>query len=317
MMMHGLNVRKSVSHSAPPSRFWSPERLPTPVPLDFVHAADPFARTAIHCKAAGACEIVVLDCGPGALRGLPDVDGQLCVILSHRGSVEVDNDDAGGPGFTLSEGDFFLYDSAAPMDMRLEAPAQLILLCVPRQVSCERMPWLRRIAGAYMYGRQGPGALFSGFIRNMWQGLQRYDGAWSDTLDDVLWPMIEMVFSAEREAVSDASRRESRRRALLAYIEDNLCEPDLDTQTIAAAAGMSPRYVQILFSELDITPSAFIRNRRLELAARRLAQNGVSASITEVAFEVGFNDLSSFCRAFRQRYRVAPRDYRAGRRQAA
>jgi AraC-like DNA-binding protein len=75
---------------------------------------------------------------------------------------------------------------------------------------------------------------------------------------------------------------------------------------------VSARYVQILFAEMATTPSAFIRSRRLELAAQRLAETG-SVTITDVAYAVGFNDLSSFCRAFRQRFEVSARDYRAGR----
>ena len=35
-------------------------------------------------------------------------------------------------------------------------------------------------------------------------------------------------------------------------------------------------------------------------------------TVTDVAYDVGFNDLSSFCRAFRPRFSAGPRDHRSG-----
>src|SRR5690606_11826996 len=125
---------------------------------------------------------------------------------------------------------------------------------------------------------------------------------WTDGLSDVIWPLLDMTFG--RPADPEESRREERRRAVFAAIDKDLCDPDLDTRRIAARIGVSPRYVQMLFAEMGTTPTAFIQSRRLELAARRLEREGMGATITEVAFDAGFNDLSSFCRAFRRKFEV-------------
>jgi AraC family transcriptional activator of tynA and feaB len=109
----------------------------------------------------------------------------------------------------------------------------------------------------------------------------------------------------------DRARRESRRRAVLDIVDAHLCEPEISTRAIAGAAGVSPRYVQMIFAGMGTTPSAYICRRRLDVAAERLRHLGKAASITGVAFDLGFNDLSSFCRAFRRRFGQAPRDYRA------
>jgi AraC-like DNA-binding protein len=61
------------------------------------------------------------------------------------------------------------------------------------------------------------------------------------------------------------------------------------------------------------TPSAYIQRRRLERAASRLDKEGGDVTITGIAYDVGFNDLSSFCRAFRRRFDMSPSDYRAAR----
>src|SRR5690606_29496281 len=87
----------------------------------------------------------------------------------------------------------------------------------------------------------------------------------------------------------------------------------LDTRQIADRVGVSTRSIQLLFAEMGMTPSAYIQQRRLDRAASRLDKEGGEATITGIAFDVGFNDLSSFCRAFRRRFGMSPSDYRAAR----
>jgi AraC-like DNA-binding protein len=60
---------------------------------------------------------------------------------------------------------------------------------------------------------------------------------------------------------------------------------------------------------MGTTPSAYILERRLARAAERLGA-AHEASITEIAFELGFNDSAYFARAFRQRFGVSPREWR-------
>ena len=110
----------------------------------------------------------------------------------------------------------------------------------------------------------------------------------------------------------EPNRRDERRRALFEAVEVDLTDPDLDVHRLARRLGVSARYVQMLFAEMGTTPRAFIQNRRLELAARRLEREGGDVTVTDVAYDVGFNDLSSFCRAFRRRFEMSPRNYRAG-----
>ena len=73
---------------------------------------------------------------------------------------------------------------------------------------------------------------------------------------------------------------------------------------------MSTRYVQIMFAEIGTTPSAFIQSRRLQRIASELSRKGRNSSITELAFEAGFSDLGSFCRAFRRKFGVTATQYR-------
>lgn len=58
---------------------------------------------------------------------------------------------------------------------------------------------------------------------------------------------------------------------------------------------------------------SFVTMRRLHVAQRLLVEE-LHLSITEVAYSVGFNDLSYFCRKFKAEFGVSARDFRNGMR---
>jgi AraC-like DNA-binding protein len=260
-------------------------------------------------------EILAPTSSPAEIIGGEDqAAGVLNLQLQHVGrSTNV----TAGRTSMLDEGDFMLFDPSMPMRTSFAEPTQVLVLRLPLAYTEARMPRLRQMAGVKMPGRTGPSALFSSFLRNAWAQLETGECEWADTLDEVIWPLLDMAYSAERIVAADTSRRDERRRALFAAVTDNLCDPDLDSRLIARAMGVSPRYVQMLFAEMATTPSGFIQEQRLDFAAQRLERDGPKVAITDVAYDVGFNDLSSFCRAFRRRFDVSPRDYRAGMRRAA
>lgn len=97
---------------------------------------------------------------------------------------------------------------------------------------------------------------------------------------------------------------------LRAVVVSRLTGPDLDPKVLAAAAGLSYHQLyRALRDECDMSPSRFIRGVRAECAADLLRRR--EGTITEVAYAVGFDSLSYFSRAFRERYGAAPSAYLA------
>jgi AraC-like DNA-binding protein len=100
------------------------------------------------------------------------------------------------------------------------------------------------------------------------------------------------------------------------YIDQRLADSTLDPPQVAAAFGISTRYLHRLFESQHETVGQYIRDRRLELSRLRLLDPRFShQSISSLAFDSGFGDLSGFNRAFKAKYGLSPRQLpRAARR---
>ena len=64
-------------------------------------------------------------------------------------------------------------------------------------------------------------------------------------------------------------------------------------------------------SVLGERPNDFIRKYRIKRAAQLIEQD--FGNITQVAYEVGFNDLSYFAKSFKNVFNVKPHDYKKQR----
>jgi AraC-like DNA-binding protein len=112
---------------------------------------------------------------------------------------------------------------------------------------------------------------------------------------------------AEERSVSAA-----RLRTIKADIVAHLGDHELNVNGVAARHGVTPRYVQQLFAGEGATFSEFVLERRLTVAYRRLCDPCIAhQSISSIAFDVGFSDLSYFNRTFRRRHEATPTEIRS------
>lgn len=96
------------------------------------------------------------------------------------------------------------------------------------------------------------------------------------------------------------------------FVERNLNDFDLDPTMVASSLKLSPRYMNQLLKLEGTSLSRYIWRRRLERAAADLRNSGLNGlSISSIAFNNGFNDLSHFSKAFRDRFELSPSEYRS------
>ncbi|KXO86262.1 AraC family transcriptional regulator [Acinetobacter venetianus] len=91
-------------------------------------------------------------------------------------------------------------------------------------------------------------------------------------------------------------------------IIENLATGEIQQQEIAKSLGLSTRSLQRKLSLENTSYSEILDNTRQELAISYIKNN--SYSITEIAYILGFTDVSSFTRAFRRWTNLSPLHYR-------
>ncbi len=106
------------------------------------------------------------------------------------------------------------------------------------------------------------------------------------------------------------SPRDRRRATEVALWIDDCAEQPVDLDRVAMESGLSPFHVLRLFGRvIGVTPHQYLVRCRLRRAARVLAECS-KRSITEIAYDVGFGDVSNFVRTFHRAAGVSPRRFR-------
>lgn len=91
------------------------------------------------------------------------------------------------------------------------------------------------------------------------------------------------------------------------YISRHFTE-EITMEELAAAAGVSPQYLCRVFKRrTDMRPFQYINCRRLQHAKLLLTRGGMTVS--EISAAVGYNDVSYFCKLFREQEGVSPKKF--------
>jgi AraC-like DNA-binding protein len=109
--------------------------------------------------------------------------------------------------------------------------------------------------------------------------------------------------------------RAARLKMARGFITEHSHRRNLSVGSVAAHLNVTSRYVQRMFEADGTTFSEFLLGRRLVQAHRLLCEPGSThRTISSIAYDVGFGDLSYFNRRFLRLYGLTPRDVRGSRR---
>ncbi len=95
---------------------------------------------------------------------------------------------------------------------------------------------------------------------------------------------------------------------IMKVVNKNLSNSDFNVDMLTQEVGISRAQLHRKMKELTgISTSEFIRNIRLEQAARLLKEQKIN--VTQVAYTVGFSNLAHFSTIFRKHFGVSPSEY--------
>jgi AraC family transcriptional regulator len=131
-------------------------------------------------------------------------------------------------------------------------------------------------------------------------------------LDELAWMFLDDVSDVVAGTRLDgiAPNAADRRRAVRAALRiDTEAGASITLADLAREAGLSAYHFLRVFSRvLGVTPHQYLVRSRLRHAARLLADG--QASVTDVAFDAGFGDVSNFVRTFHRAAGLSPRAFR-------
>ncbi len=105
--------------------------------------------------------------------------------------------------------------------------------------------------------------------------------------------------------------KDKEKGALLKYIATNYTDTDLVLESVVAATGINRTKINdLLKSELGMTFTGYLNKLRLTEAARLLSENS-GAAILEIAYSVGYANVSYFNKLFKEEYGCTPKMFRS------
>jgi AraC-like DNA-binding protein len=126
--------------------------------------------------------------------------------------------------------------------------------------------------------------------------------------------LVSLIIGEAPDAAARASSggvRAARLRAIRIDILANMNSADVSLAAVAARQGISASYVRKLFESEGTSFTEFVLDQRLSGAYRMLTSPRLThRSISDIALDVGFRDLSYFNRAFRRRFGQTPSQIR-------
>lgn len=117
------------------------------------------------------------------------------------------------------------------------------------------------------------------------------------------------IFAPEENNVKIPPLDETYIKRATELIEKNLENPEFSVQMLTTEMGTSNSMLYRKFNKiLGVTPNELIKNMRIKFAAEMLSRG--TYTVSEVAYSIGFNDLSYFGKCFKKAYGISPSDFK-------
>lgn len=259
----------------------------------------------LHVRGLGALDICTISSSlhhwertPQHLKTGPDDDLWLGFLQRGYGQME-----QGGRKAVLGADNLMLYDAAQAFRFSLGGTDNH-LVRIPRHLLSSRLPGVENLT-AEVLDDQRPGVTP---LREMLRQAvtappslnnSDFSNRFAMTLLDLIALSLEVP---QLETLSDERDLYGR---VMSYMHKHLTDQELSIEQIAKAHHVSTRTVTRAFARHQKTPMSELWQARLQ-ASRTAIERGQARSISQVALDCGFSDLSHFSHAFRKAFGVAP-----------
>jgi AraC family transcriptional regulator, positive regulator of tynA and feaB len=221
----------------------------------------------------------------------------LCYVRTDRGESVV------------RPGQLTVVDTTRRYWFDFDAPWQLLSYRVPHR--CVERLGSRALdnIGRAVDSCSGTGLVLTSVMQSLWNVEESGHDA-TDGSSHLTAVYVAAMLAALGTGVASADRLSPLKVAAVEYARSHLSDSSLSVTTVSRALSVSPRTLHYAFAG-GAAFSQTVRGMRLEAVAEKLRDRSVTASLTQLASAHGMVDHTAFGRAFKQRYSMSPRDYRA------
>lgn len=214
-------------------------------------------------------------------------------------------------------GAFILQRSHEPYRLSYTQANRLWVLKIPAAVLGSRISFPQKLVSLAFDARAGAGELMVEMVRLLSHRLSHMDGLAKQTIGNHL---VDLLVLALADVTPQQSNLSSVQAAHLAraekYIRDHLRRA-IRPHDVAAACGISVRYLHALFRARGQTVGSWLQEQRLLMANSTLQQNRDNRTIAEIAYEWGFTSPASFSQLYKNYFGRTPTEARAYYREQA
>jgi AraC-like DNA-binding protein len=210
---------------------------------------------------------------------------------------------------SLQPGSVALATLDTPMDMWHSDRFSCLALVIPRaRLEARIGDVLTRTIG--LNAEHGMGRIVADLLGSLRSQAHTLDGMAFDAAADRAVDLLCLAYGGAPmppayEAQNDLAA------TIRGFVRANAHDMSLSGAAVAAELGWSLRQVQVRLQHIGTTPSALIREERLELARLRLQHPGWDhRTVESIARTSGFRNASTFSNAYRERFGERPTDTR-------
>lgn len=240
---------------------------------------------------------------------LKDGDDDFALVISLAGKMQRSQR---GQEIEIDAGDGVGTLHAEPFSVRFNGSSQHLVLMMQRSALAPLVPNVEAAATRLVQRDSDALRLLRRYLQTLLEGPDITDARLGALVADHVRDLLALAVGATRDGAAVAAGRGLRAARLKAIKDDFAANSTLSLSALAASQRVSPRYVQLLFEAEGTTFTAYALEQRLARAHRMLCDlRHAGWTISAIALEAGFGDLSHFNRSFRRRYGVSPSEVRA------
>jgi AraC family transcriptional activator of tynA and feaB len=213
----------------------------------------------------------------------------------------------------IAAGDLFLQDSRSCGELRLVGDFKVLTLSLTRKLVDRYFARPQYLCAVPLpVGGSAAGCVAADLLQSIARNCMQMQGEGLETLIESLLQVVALAFGQSPLLCPTATTSHSALMIRIRnYIHGHLEDDEMSPKRIAAAHGISERYLNKLFEKDETTVSKWIWEQRLQASQRTLSLMEFSSrKINEIAYACGFNNMSHFSCTFKKRFGCTPRQYR-------